>query len=93
VPETRIQVRKIKLHLRGIDPATAREVARGLGEAIATGLGPQLATTARGGEYGRLDLGSVRVRASGAASIQATAADAVRGALVQRLESRQEGQR
>lgn len=86
MPESTIQIRKIRLRLRGVDAMTARAAANGLGEAIASGLTPPALGANRGGDVSRLDLGSVRMpRRPGAEAVRGSAASAVTDAVSRHL--------
>jgi hypothetical protein len=57
--EIHLRIQKLRLRLRGVDPATAREVGDHLAEAIAAQLSPPLLKGAVRLDRARLELGSI----------------------------------
>ena len=84
MPEVNVRIEKLKLRLSGVDAATARAAAAGLGEAIAAGLKPSLAGGSA--EIRRMDLGVVQApQASSASQLRQAAAGTVTKAIAQGL--------
>jgi hypothetical protein len=59
MPEANLHIEKLKLRVRGVDASTARALASGLGEAIASAVDVESLMRAGNRRLGRLDLGSV----------------------------------
>jgi hypothetical protein len=73
-----VRIQKLKLRLRGVDEATARSLASGLGNAIAAALDMRSLRNAGGQRIGRMDLGSISATPGATAeAIRAQVATAV----------------
>jgi hypothetical protein len=77
-----LHIERLRLNLRGVDPATARIAAEGLAEAIAAGLGPGALLSLRGGRIAGLRLNPIVLPPDpSAVAVQKAAGNAVAGAL------------
>lgn len=94
MPETTVRIDRLRLRLRGVDPAAARVAASGLGPALLERLAPHLAAGSwRGATAARLELGAVVAAGNDPATLRTATVDAVAGAIVARLDSGGGGRR
>lgn len=76
--EASVHIQRLKVRLRGIDEATARSLASGLGDAIASAVDTTCLSDAAGRHIGRVDLGSIDApRGTTPQALQADVAAAV----------------